>query len=281
VVIAPGTFSEKELQFVAENVATMVVNNGSFNCNAAKMLVTSKGWAQRQDFLARVQAVIASAGTRRAYYPGARDRYEHLLEGRADVARVGSPGPDELAWAFVWGLDPATKGERLFTTEPFCAILSEVTLPETDPAAFLRAATVFCNEKLWGTLSASVIVHPHTERDPGVASALEQAITDLRYGAVAVNHWAGLVYGTVTPPWGAHPSSTLKDIQGGLGWVHNPAMLEGIEKVVLRGPLTVFPKPPWFVTHKNSLAVAQRMLAMEMAPSWFKVPGIALNAMRG
>ncbi len=58
-------------------------------------------------------------------------------------------------------------------------------------------------------------------------------------------------------------------------------MLEGIEKAVLRGPLTVTPKPPWFVTHKNAHVVADRMVAMEAAPSWLKVPGIALAALGG
>jgi aldehyde dehydrogenase (NAD(P)+) len=84
----------------------------------------------------------------------------------------------------------------------------------------------------------------------------------------------------VTPPWGAHPSSTLEDIQGGLGWVHNTFMLEGIEKAVLRGPLTMVPKPPWFVTHRGTLAVAEKLMALEASPSWLKVPGVALAALR-
>jgi aldehyde dehydrogenase (NAD(P)+) len=58
-------------------------------------------------------------------------------------------------------------------------------------------------------------------------------------------------------------------------------MLEGIEKAVMRGPLTVTPKPPWFATNKKSLAVAEKMVAMEASPSWPKVPGIALAALGG
>ena len=103
----------------------------------------------------------------------------------------------------------------------------------------------------------------------------------MRYGAIAVNHWAGLVFGMGSPPWGAHPSSTLENIQGGLGWVHNTDMLDGIEKVVLRGPLTVSPKPPWFITHKQAHRVAEKLVAFEAAPSWLKIPGIAINALRG
>jgi hypothetical protein len=58
-------------------------------------------------------------------------------------------------------------------------------------------------------------------------------------------------------------------------------MFEGIEKAILRGPLAPSPKPPWFVTHKRSHEVAQRMLRFEAEPSWLKIPGIAFHALAG
>jgi acyl-CoA reductase-like NAD-dependent aldehyde dehydrogenase len=279
VIFVPGRFSEGELDFVAQNLASMVTNNASCNCNAAKMIITSKSWPQREALLGKVRDVLAKVPPRRAYYPGAFERFEHLAGGRGE--KLGQAGKDELPWALVFGLDSKDKDERLFSTEPFCSILSETTLDESDPAAFLKAATAFANDRLWGTLSAVVMIHPKTEADPQVASALARSVADLRYGAVGINHWSALVYATVTPPWGAHPSSTLEDIQGGLGWVHNTYMLEGIEKAVLRGPLTVTPKPPWFVTHRASHLVAEKILAMEADPSWLKVPGIAMAALKG
>ena len=282
VILVPGPYTEKELDFLAQNVATMVGNNASCNCNAAKMLITSKSWPLRDKLLSKVSAVLASLPPRKAYYPGAFDRFEHLIGGRGDqVKKLGNAKEGELPWALVFGLDSKDTHERLFSTEPFCPILSETSLDEADPAAFLRAATAFANDRLWGTLSAVVMIHPKVEKDPQVAAALDAAVADLRYGAVGINHWTGLVYGLTTPPWGAHPSSTLENIQGGLGWVHNTFMLEGIEKAVLRGPHMVFPKPPWFVTHKNSHIVAQKMVGMETSPSWLKVPGVALAALKG
>lgn len=282
VIIAPGELSEGELDFVAQNVATMVTNNASCNCNAAKMLITSKGWPQRDALLRRMRDILALVPPRKAYYPGAFDRFEHLVGGRGDAAvKLGKAGKDELPWTLVFGLDSADEGERLFTTEPFCPIVSETTLDERDPVAFLKAATEFANNRLWGTLSAVVIAPSDVERDPAAARALDEAVAELRYGAVGVNHWTGLVYGTVNPPWGAHPSSTLEDIQGGLGWVHNTYMLEGIEKAVLRGPLRVSPRPAWFVTNKKSHVLSKKLLAMESAPSWLKVPSIVMTALGG
>ena len=71
------------------------------------------------------------------------------------------------------------------------------------------------------------------------------------------------------------------DIQGGLGWVHNTFMLEGIEKCVLRAPLTSSPKPPWFVTHGNAHRVGEKLVDLEAHPSWLKVPGVALGVLKG
>ncbi|MEI8256585.1 MAG: aldehyde dehydrogenase family protein, partial [Deltaproteobacteria bacterium] len=145
VVIVPGEFTPGQLQFVADNVATMVANNASCNCNAAKMLVTSKSWPQRETFLRLVRETLAAAAPRKAYYPGATDRFNTLLQGRDSVIRLGEAGQGQLQWALVFGLDAKSPGEKLFTTEPFCPIISEAVIDESDPAAFLTAATSFCN----------------------------------------------------------------------------------------------------------------------------------------
>lgn len=279
VILVPGEWSEKELQYVAEYVATMVTNNASCNCNAGKMLVTSRGWAQRDDLLRRVREVLKGVAPRKAYYPGAFDRFKHLTEGREGVERIGAAAEDQLPWTLIPGLDANAKDERLFTTEPFCPILSEARLDETDPSAFLDAATAFANDRLWGTLSAVLFIDPRTER--GAKEALDRAVSQLRYGAVGINQWTGLVYGLVTAPWGGHPSSPKEDIQGGVGWVHNTFMFEGIEKLVLRGPFVVAPKPPYFVTHQNAHEVARKVTEMELAPSLWKVPGVVFSVLQG
>jgi hypothetical protein len=91
---------------------------------------------------------------------------------------------------------------------------------------------------------------------------------ELRYGAVAVNHWPGLMYAMMSPPWGGFPGSTLADAQSGIGCVHNTFMLEGIEKSVLEGPLTMFPKPPWFPSHPHAERVAWSYFRLYHRPSW-------------
>jgi len=283
VMITPGDYSPSELNFMAQNVATQVVNNGSFNCNAAKVIVTSEAWPQREAFMSQVREILAVQPLRLAYYPGAEDRYSKLTRDHESVTRLGRAEAGKLQWAMIRGLDPKSD-DPLFTTEPFCGILSEVALPRAeagDAVSFLRTAANFSNNKLWGTLSCSIIIHPKTEAEPGVKAALDGALDELRYGVVGINHWPAIAYGAMSPPWGGHPSATLKNVQSGLGYVHNTPMLEGIEKAVFRGPLTVFPKPPWFITNKRAHVVAEKILHFERAPSILKLPGIVANALRG
>ena len=280
VMVVPGNYSAGELRMLAENIATQMVNNGSFNCNAAKILVLSESWPQRQELLKSLQEILQDMPTRRAYYPGAQERFAKLTAGKT-VTRLGRAGEGELPWTLIRDVNPKTPDEILFSTEPFCSIISEVALPEKDAAEFVTAAARFANDRLWGTLSCSMYLAPSTEKQPEVQAALEKACDVLRYGVVGINHWPAVAYGAMTPPWGGHPSGTLLDIQSGIGFVHNTFMFEGIEKAILRGPLTPSPKPPWFVTHKRSHEVAQRMLRFEAEPSWLKIPAIAFHALMG
>jgi hypothetical protein len=103
---------------------------------------------------------------------------------------------------------------------------------------------------LWGTLSASIIVHPRTLNDPEAREAVERAIDRLRYGSVVVNHWSAAPYAMVSPPWGAAPGSTPSDIQSGIGFVHNTYLLEDVAEDGRAGPFhppiapDVVPHPP-------------------------------------
>lgn len=278
VVIVPDNYSDGELEFIARNVCGMVSHNASFNCNAAKLLVTSKGWAQRDKLLKRMGEIFAETPTRPAYYPGAHDRYAELIRGR-EIARFGEGNQQKLAWTLIRNVDSSRTDEPIFETEPFCGLISETTLPETDPAEFLSAVTSFLNDRVWGTLNAMLMISPRLERSREVGEALDRTILELRYGTVAINQWPGLVFGLTSPAWGGHPSATLQNIQSGIGWVHNTYLLEGIEKSVLRGPLNGFPKPVWFSNHKKLYGLGKKLLALEARPSWLKIPGLALSAL--
>ncbi|HSU81525.1 MAG TPA: aldehyde dehydrogenase family protein, partial [Thermoanaerobaculia bacterium] len=74
VIVVPGPWDEGDLEYQAENLATMLTNNAGFNCNAGRVIVQHSGWAQRGELLARVGHVLSRIPVRRAYYPGAAER---------------------------------------------------------------------------------------------------------------------------------------------------------------------------------------------------------------
>jgi acyl-CoA reductase-like NAD-dependent aldehyde dehydrogenase len=284
VLIVPYFYARDELWYLARSVATQVVNNASFNCNAAKVLVLARGWSQRDVFLDLLERALDGAPPRKAYYPGAFARYEALTAGRRGLFVAAMP-PEAVGqcvpWTIVRDLDPADRAEPLFTTEPFCGLLSVVSVGAPDPIEFLAAATDFCNERLWGTLNCSIISHPMLDEDPAIEAALDRAILGLRYGAVAVNHWPAVIYALGATPWGGHPSATLADVQSGLGFVHNSQMLGRVEKSVVRGPLKSFPKPPVFLDNRRMESLGRRLTAYAAAPTVGKTLGIVWSALWG
>ena len=285
VMIVPGKYSLQELVAVASNVASMVMNNASFNCNAAKMLVTAQQWPQRTIFLNLLRGMFRSVPPRKAYYPGAHQRFLQLVGSRdkGDVffGSDNKVGDTALPWTLISGLGSTEEDEALFRTEPFCSILSETALPGNDEFDFMLAATEFCNNVLWGTLNACIMIAPASQKDAMVASALDRTIDELHYGTVSVNQPPWLGYGFVSTPWGGYPGATLHDPQSGLGWVHNTYMLGNIEKSVIRAPLVVSPKPAWLYNNRAARDIGRKLVAFEAEPGWLKIPGIVLSAFRG
>src|SRR5262249_1764593 len=155
-----------------------------------------------------------------------------------------------------------------------------VAISSDDPVAFLSEAAAFANDHLWGTLNATLFVHPKVEADGAAKRALDSALAALKYGTVGSNIWPGVSYALWTTPWGGHPSATLTDIQSGVGWVHDTLMLEDIEKCVIRGALRPVPKQVYFPGHRSLHRLGRRLVEFEAAPSWLKVPGLAAAALK-
>jgi hypothetical protein len=140
-------------------------------------------------------------------------------------------------------------------------------------------AVEFCNEVLWGTLNAEILVHPETRRDLG--SRLEDAVADLEYGNVALNHWPSLSYALGITPWGAYPGQPLEDIQSGRGFVHNTMMFDKPQKSVIDGPFRMSPKPPWFATNEAADEIAPRLTEFEREPAVGKLLGVLWTTVFG
>ncbi len=278
VLVVPGPWNDVELDYQARHVASMVAHNGSFNCNAAKVLVTAKGWPLREEFIHRVQHYMSQFNARKAYYPGAQDRYSAFLEQYPDALVLGERGEDIVPWTFLPNV-PAEEGEYALTNEAFCGVLADITIDATHAGEFLDKATDFANESIWGTLSCCMLIHPDTQKQ--YEEAFDRAVANLRYGGIGINAWPGLIYGLVATTWGAHPGHPLEDIRSGRGAVHNTFLFDHPQKSVLRAPFRIRPTPVWFADHRTLSQVARAMTDFEACPSWRRLPKVVVPALRG
>ncbi|MBX0326563.1 aldehyde dehydrogenase family protein [Oscillochloris sp. ZM17-4] len=287
LIILPGRWSAADIRYQAEHAVTMKMHNGGFNCVACQVMVLPESWDQRAEFMAAVRQVLRELPARHAFYPGAAQRQRDVV---ATHAHAETYGDAEVPLTLIPDLDP-NGDDYCFTTEFFGTMLAQTSLPGDDAASFLRNAVDFCNERLTGTLGATIIAHPRTLRELG--PAFEQALADLRYGTIGVNLWAAAAFLMPEATWGAYPGHTEDNIGSGIGIVRNSLMFDRPQKTVARssfypfprgwlhGDFNISPKPPWFVTNRTADRTARLVTGVAIRPQLTRLPRIFALALRG
>ncbi len=288
-IVVPGPWTNADIQFQAEQVATQKLHNSGFNCVACQVLIVPESWDQRDDFLGRLKSVIADVPTRGLYYPGAEERlseFERRQPAAENLAAAASRSARIMA-----EISQGDSAEHAETSEVFAPALGVTSVDGVDVEAYLRNAIAYCNDKLHGTLGANIVIHPKTRRELG--ERWESILADLRYGCIGINAWTGLGFLAVQTPWGAYPGHTLDDVQSGIGFVHNTYMFDRVERTVIEAPFrpfprnllhgsfTLLPKPPWFVTNRKAHVLGKLLTRFQHKPSFVKIPRIFLNALLG
>ena len=92
---------------------------------------------------------------------------------------------------------PKNTNDYCFTTEAFCSVFAETALEVANLPEFIDRAVDFVNTTLWGTLTASIIVHPKSLLVTSIATSLEHALVNLHYGTVAINESGGMAFSLV------------------------------------------------------------------------------------
>ncbi|WP_339733916.1 aldehyde dehydrogenase family protein [uncultured Gimesia sp.] len=266
-IVVPGAYSEKQLQFQAENIAASIVNNASFNCLATKVVITSADWPQRDRFLAMIESQLEQIPRRFAYYPGAAERWERFT---GDVPE----DKEYLPWKLIRNADPR-QSPHLFQEESFVCVCAETALQADSDVDFLEQAVAFVNQEVWGTLCATITVPDSFQKTD--RKTLDGCISRMQYGAVGINHWPALNYAFMSTPWGGAPGADLTNVASGIGNVHNTFFLSDVEKTVLYGPLTLFPKPVWFPSHPNPEAVGWGLMKLYTQPSLMNLVRVGLS----
>ena len=287
-IVVPGPWTQADIRFQAENIATQKLHNSGFNCVAMQMLILPSYWEKKEALMQAVRAVMAAGLPRAAYYPGAAERMQSFV-AHSDDATLFDRG-EAPACVVVPYQDDGQAWYR--SQEIFAPAFSTYEIEGRDAQTYLQAAIDYANTQLHGTLGANILIHPTTIKEMG-EQRFQALVADLKYGTVAINTWTGLGFLTTACPWGAFPGHTLADVRSGIGFVHNTFMFDKAERVVVQAPWRPFPrnvlsgvfdllpKPPWFVTNKTQHITARLMTGFQHKPSWWKLPRIFLNALLG
>lgn len=290
IIVVPGRWTDADLRYQAEHIATMRLYNSGHNCLAGQVVLVSADWPQRDAFVSALRSAFADAPPRPVWYPRSDERRDAASASFPDATPSGDGSRLLIEVA------PGEDATALETVEYFTPVLGVITL-SGNGQEFLDAAVAHANERLTGTLGANVLIDPHTQ--DALGAGFERAIADLRYGAVSVNSWTALAFLTPTLTWGGFPGSTLDDVESGIGIVHNALLLNRVERTVTRGPFRPFPrsigvglrsrslsaaialpKPPWFVHARTGAVVSEGFTRFRMDGNLVRLARTIIHALR-
>ncbi len=280
IIVVPGPWTARDIRRQASRIATWLVLNAGFNCLTPRVVIQAANWPQREPLNQAIGQALAQIGLRHAYYPGAKQRHGQFVAANATARQVGRPTDGQLPWTYIPHINPADTANPCFTSEAFCGLMAETALPATNPADFLERAVAFANEHLWGTLTATLMLHPASAKLPGVAAAVERALANLRYGTVLLNQYGGYGYFLMTTPWGGYPGQDIFDVQSGVGMVNNVLMFEQPQKAVVRCPFNLYPEPVR-ATARHFDSFGRKLAMLEQSPALWRVPGLLWELARG
>ncbi len=257
VIVVPGPWTDKDIKNWSERLGTWLNNNSGHNCLTPRMLIQMKNWDRREELNQGIADFLAGVKTRKAYYPGSFELHKQFVEAHPNARQWGSPQDSHLPWTFIPDVDSTNEDDICFKREPFMSLFSETALEADNVIEFISNAVEFANEKMWGTLVATIAVHPASMKDPQIAAAVDRAIADLRYGSIVINYWGGIAYYLATTPWGGHPNTDIYDVQSGIGFVNNLLMFDRPQKSVVHVPFNLRRDPTLVNIPNNHLYYAQ------------------------
>jgi acyl-CoA reductase-like NAD-dependent aldehyde dehydrogenase len=279
VIIVPGPWDDSDIEKQAGNLATWLVVNAGFGCLTPRVIIQHASWAKRDSFVEAIGHVLAATPTRSAYYPGAKERHSAFIRAHPEALQFGEASGDQLPWTLIPRVNPAKLDDICFKREAFCSLFAETGLEASSVTEYIDHAVEFANDTLWGTLTATLIVHSASLADPIIAASVDRAIAKLRYGTVLVNLFAYYSAYFMVTPWGGFPGSNPRDIQSGVGKTYNMLMFDRPQKSVVRAPFKI-PIDPLTVTSRCPHVFARKLAAFEASPGVSKIPGLLYSALR-
>ena len=278
-IIVPGDrpWTEKEIHHQAVQITTVAKLNGGAVCGRPQTLVTSKHWPQREEFLAALKQAIAedtpAAGT---YYPGSDKVLAGFKENYPDAETLQPEGGKYKSADFLVITGVAEDGYAV-SHEAFCQIIDEVLLDvPANAAEFLPKAVEFCNTRLLGTLGSMILIDEDTKK--AHHDILEQAVTEMEYGGIAINTIPPFIFLSPYLTWGGNEEG--KTFVSGHGNFGNLLCYENVEKSIIEA--NFMSAGHMINTNKSVMDTLSRNMAhYALAPTWMNLTRLMAGAVTG
>jgi len=165
------------------------------------------------------------------YYAGTQERLDSLR--KACPSAKYYPNSNVL---FIPDMDAeGGGGDYLLTTEIFATAFGIKYIDsKNDVLQYIPKVTSLVNDKIFGSLSMTVIIDPRTRKNLGLK--FDEFLYDLNWGTIGVNVWAAFMainpYGTWGAPLNRHVDT---NIQSGSGKMGNCLLFQNVNKSVIEG----------------------------------------------
>lgn len=307
--VVPGEWTDAEMIHQVKLLAHAKLTNGGHICMSPQIVLTHRGWKQREQFLTLLKEEFGRAPPPQCYYPGCdagatafAAEYEkeagfHRLKAASYVGHDDHKHED-----FVSFVEDAKPDSLYITKEIFGPGFVEVTLPlagegsgaaaednndegagaGVDVDAFLADSLDFVNNRAWGNLSTSLVIDPRTQA--AHRAAFDNWVDSVEVGIIGINLWAGWTPAHGCCCFGAYPGNTEENVMSGIGKIQNAYHLDRPIKMVKHSPF-VSPAHPQSKSASEA-GMAEYKKSMRLAwfavrPGWWRFMGLASASLVG
>jgi len=281
IMIVPGEreWTDKELAHHAISLVSAGKYNGGHVCARPQVLVTCQNWSQRQAFLQHMeQAIVHTTFAFDSYYPSSDQTYQQFAKVYGDKGQFLQPTDSDRTTSRVFWVPNDTPGGYGSKNEAFCQVFIEVPLDTAPTAAeFLPQATTYCNDQVTGTLLTGVIIDEVTKDK--YQEILDQTITDLHFGLIGINTWAGAAFLSPYLYWGGNdqPGQPLTSGNSDMG---NLFGFERPEKTIVEDDFVSLGAFK-FENKACTAHLLDRLVKFNIYQSWWNLLQLMASAIRG
>eukprot|EP01060_Flectonema_neradi_P038513 TRINITY_DN8102_c0_g1_i3.p1 TRINITY_DN8102_c0_g1~~TRINITY_DN8102_c0_g1_i3.p1 ORF type:complete len:323 (+),score=58.44 TRINITY_DN8102_c0_g1_i3:788-1756(+) len=281
IIVPSDDWSDKQISHHARALAGWKCLNSSAVCASPQLLITSKNWKHKEAFMNSLKTAFTSTEGYPIFYNGTQDRVDQAANAYpADQVQKIAPKKGALKPIIVKSLTEKDLGSWSTQNEAFAPVLVNLEIEADGVKDFMKkTAEIVNSEKVFGSLSCSVMIHPTASEKIG-NDGLDKWLKSMEWGTTSVNTWGG--NGTLFPTglWGAYPKHSPADVQSGIGVLSNALMYDFPQKQVLRSPFIADNHPRSAAPSMTDALLLKRMSYYVANPGFCRFASLIAAAVR-